>query len=105
MFTRFAAGWAAALISLPQPVLAQAQSNTTITVTNARAVKATAIEVVSGAEVIARHTKPLAPGAKATIRLRNLKDCLVAINAAFEDGAISADGQDVCADKTVRFVD
>lgn len=107
MLTRFASiGCAAALIGLPQPVLAQAPANITITVTNARAVKATSIEVVLGTEVVARHTKALAPGAKATIRLRKLKDCLVAINATFEDGSdVSADGQDVCADKTMRLVD
>jgi hypothetical protein len=94
----------AALVSSPQPLMAQAPA--TLTVTNARAVKATSIEVISGSQVVARHPRPLAPGAKARIRLPKLKDCLVAITASFEDGAeISADGQDACTDKSVRRVD
>src|SRR5215218_11325563 len=91
----------ATLISWPQSLMAQAPA--TLTVTNARAVKATSIEVISGSQVVARHPRPLAPGAKARIRLPKLKDCLVAITASFEDGAeISADGQDACTDKSVR---
>ena len=71
----------------------------TLTVTNAR-------EVISGSQVVARHARPLAPGAKAKIRLPKLKDCLVSITASFEDGAeISADGQDSCSDASVRLVD
>jgi hypothetical protein len=106
LIRRFQSLCALALMSLPNPVLAQARSGTIISVTNARAVKATSIEVISGEQVIARHTKPLSPGAKARIRLPKLKDCLVAINASFEDGSeISADGQDACEDTTVRLVD
>ena len=105
MLTRIVAGsLVATLISWPQSLMAQAPA--TLTVTNARAVKATSIEVISGSQVVARHARPLAPGAKARIRLPKLKDCLVSITASFEDGAeISADGQDACTDKSVRLVD
>jgi hypothetical protein len=105
MLTRIVAGsLVATLISWPQSLMAQVPA--TLTVTNARAVKATSIEVISGSQVVARHPKPLAPGAKARIRLPKLKECLVAITASFEDGAeISADGQDACTDKSVRLVD
>ena len=106
MFRLVATFCGAALTCLPALAIAQVQHAPTLTVTNARAAKATSIEVISGAQVVARHTRPLAAGAKAKIRLPKLKDCLVAITASFEDGAeISADGQDACTDKSVRLVD
>jgi hypothetical protein len=104
MLARIVTGSLVATFISSQPLMAQVPA--TLTVTNARAVKATSIEVISGSQVVARHRRPLAPGAKARIRLPKLKDCLVAITASFEDGAeISADGQDACTDKSVRLVD
>ena len=98
---------AAALVGLALPAFAQTRTGISIQITNARASKATRVEVLLGEQVIARHTKPIAPGARATIRLPRPQDCLVAISASFEDGSgeISADGQDACNDRKVRLVD
>jgi hypothetical protein len=98
MLARILTGSLVATFISSQPMMAQVPA--TLTVTNARAVKATSIEVISGSQVVARHARPLAPEAS------ELKDCLVSITTSFEDGAeISADGQDACTDASVRLVD
>jgi hypothetical protein len=53
-----------------------------------------------------RHAGPLAPKAQATVRLPEMKGCVVTIAATFEGGSV-ADGRaiDVCKVKLVRLTD
>ncbi len=74
-------------------------------ITNARAVPAAdvTIRVGQGAVTLKR---PLAPGAKATLRLPKMSGCTVSVFALFEDeGVAEMDEFDVCREKTVRFTD
>ena len=76
-----------------------------VTVTNAS--KSTATEVVITADdKTAKTSKPLAPKAKATVKLPKLKGCMVSVAASFEGEAQADLGEfDVCKDKNIRFTD
>ena len=76
-----------------------------VTVTNAS--KSTATEVVITAdEKTAKTSKPLAPKAKATVKLPKLKGCMVSVAATFEgEGQVDAGEHDVCKDRNIRFTD
>ncbi len=74
-------------------------------ITNARAVPAAevAVRVSQGAVTL---TRPLAPGAKATLKLPKMTDCIVSIFAMFEDeSVVDVEEFDICREKTIRFTD
>ena len=76
-----------------------------VTIANARAAAATdvAIRIGEGTVTLAR---PLAPGARAALRLPKMSDCIVAVSAAFEDETVAeVEAFDVCREKTIRFTD
>ncbi len=74
-------------------------------ITNARAVPAAnvAVRVGQGAVTL---TRPLAPGAKATLKLPKITDCMVSIFAMFEDeSVVDVEEFDICRKNTIRFTD
>ena len=76
-----------------------------VTIANAGAAAATdvAIRIGEGTVTLAR---PLAPGARAALRLPKMSDCIVAVSAAFEDETVAeVEAFDVCREKTIRFTD
>jgi hypothetical protein len=78
---------------------------TVVTVVSGRAIPATTITVRAEAKPVS-HAGPLAPNAKATLKLPKMKGCLVTVAATFEEGSVS-DGAavDVCKVKLVRLTD
>jgi hypothetical protein len=77
-----------------------------VTVTNASTHTATKIVITGDAEKTATLSKPLAPKAKAVVKLPRLKGCTVAVQATFEsEGLVDVGEFDVCKDKTIRFTD
>lgn len=87
-----------ALAAPPKPASA-------LLITNARAVPA--VEVVIGAgEKTVGLPKPLAPKAKATLKLPKVTGCTVSVSATFADeSVVEMDDFDVCKEKTIRFTD
>ncbi len=74
-------------------------------ITNARAVPAANVAVRVGQGAV-RLARPLAPGAKATLKLPKMTDCIVSIFAMFEDeSVVDVEEFDICREKTVRFTD
>jgi hypothetical protein len=77
-----------------------------VTVTNASTHTATRIVMTGEDEQAATVSKPLAPKAKAVVKLPKLKGCTVAVQATFEsEGLVDVGEFDVCKDKTIRFTD
>ena len=81
------------------------QAATAVTVVNGSELPAKSITVLSDARAVS-HAGPLAPKAKATLKLPKMKGCLVTVAATFEGGSVS-DGRtiDVCRVKLVRLTD
>ncbi len=76
-----------------------------LVITNARAVPATDVAIDVNGQTV-RVSKPLAPKAKATLKLPKMSGCTVAVAAAFEDETTAELGEfDVCKDRTVRLTD
>jgi hypothetical protein len=76
-----------------------------VLITNAREVTVTDISVEAAGQTV-RLAKPLAPKAKATLKLPKMSGCIVAVAATFEDESTAELPElDVCKDKTVRFTD
>jgi hypothetical protein len=71
------------------------------------ATKHTAKEVViTGEDQTAKLTKPLAPKARASLKMPKLKSCTVSVSAVFEgEGQVDIGNFDICKDKTIRFTD
>ena len=77
-----------------------------VTVTNASTHTATRIVITGEDEKTATVSKPLAPKAKAVVKLPKLKGCTVAVQATFEsEGLVDVGEFDVCKEKTIRFTD
>ena len=77
-----------------------------VTVTNASTHTATRVVITGEDEKTATLSKPLAPKAKAVVKLPKLKGCMVAVQATFEsEGLVDVGEFDVCKDKTIRFTD
>jgi hypothetical protein len=77
-----------------------------VTVTNASTHTATRVVITGEDEKTATVSKPLAPKAKAVVKLPKLKGCTVAVQATFEgEGLVDIGEFDVCKDKTIRFTD
>lgn len=95
------------LLSATAAMAAPTKTNpaSTVVITNAREVAATDISVEANGQTV-RLAKPLAPKAKATLKLPKMSGCVVAVAAAFEDESTAELPElDVCKDKTVRFTD
>ena len=62
--------------------------------------------VISGEEQTVKVGKPLAPKAKATVKLPKLKGCIVSVAATFAgEGEVDASEFNVCKEKTIPFTD
>jgi len=81
------------------------QAATAVTIVNGSELSAEAITVLSDAKAVSQ-AGPLAPKAKATLRLPKMTGCLVTVAATFEGGSVS-DGRtiDLCKVKLVRLTD
>src|SRR4051812_10490542 len=76
-----------------------------VTVINASAKTVTGV-VISAGDKTATLSKPLAPKARASVKLPKLKGCTVSVAATFEGGGKSdTDALDVCKEKSIRFTD
>ena len=76
-----------------------------VTVVNASAHTATQV-VITGEEKTATLSKPLAPKARAAVKLPKLKGCLVSVMATFErEGQADAGEFNICKEKSIRFTD
>lgn len=92
--------------------LAQAQSarpQASITLTNARATMLTVFEIASTGDnpkLIARITKPLAPGKSIKLAMKGAKGCEYFVLARFDDDSeATSDGMDLCREKTIRLTE
>jgi hypothetical protein len=76
-----------------------------VTLTNAT--RQTAREVVIMAEdQTARLTKPLAPKARASLKMPKIKGCMVSVAAVFEgEGQVDVGDFDICKERTIRFTE
>lgn len=100
------------VVGLCAPAVAQqrkasAKPPASVSVTNARTATLAGL-VLSNAEgkAVARLTKPLAPGKKATLAIAKGATCVLEMAATFDDEAENANAQiDICKDKSLRFVD
>jgi hypothetical protein len=84
-----------------------AKNASEIVLVNARQAAVSGLSVTSAAgKEVAKLKKPLEPGKRIAIRLPKNSGCTFSVNAAFADDA-EFDQTDVnlCADKTIRFVD
>ena len=76
-----------------------------VLVTNSREVAVTDMAIEAGGQTV-RLAKPLAPKAKATLKLPKMSGCIVAVAATFEDESTADLSElDVCKDRNVRFTD
>jgi hypothetical protein len=76
-----------------------------VTLTNASGQTAKEI-VITGEEQTAKLTKPLAPKARASLRMPKLKGCTVSVAAMFEgEGQVDLGEFDICKERTIRFTD
>jgi hypothetical protein len=76
-----------------------------LTITNARTVPVVDVTVRVGQGAVTLK-RPLAPGAKATLKLPKMSGCTVSIFALFEDeGVAEMEEFDTCRERTVRFTD
>lgn len=76
-----------------------------LTITNDSANTLTTLEV-TGEGKNAKIAKPLAPKAKATLKLPAMKQCVVSVSASFEgSGAAEANDLDICKEKSIRFTE
>ena len=84
---------------------AKPQAATAVTIVNGSELSAKTITVLSDAKAVSQ-AGPLAPKAKATLRLPKMTGCLVTVAATFEGGSVS-DGRtiDLCKVKLVRLTD
>ena len=77
----------------------------TITVVNASTKAVTEVAITAG-DKTASLSKPLAPKARAAVKLPKMKGCTVSVAATFEGGGRSdADAFNVCQEKLIRFTD
>jgi hypothetical protein len=76
-----------------------------VTVINATASPVTGVVITAG-DKTTKLSKPLAPKARATVKLPKMQGCTVSVAATFEGGGKSdAETFDVCKEKSIRFTD
>lgn len=76
-------------------------------VVNGRSVALTGLEITSAkGEKVGTLKKALEPGKRQSFKFRPRNGCVFTIAASFADGAeFEPTEQDLCMDKTIRFVD
>jgi hypothetical protein len=83
-----------------------ASATATIIVTNKRAVALTSLDAAQAGGEPVTILKALAPGKKATARVKHGKDCAFDLHGAFEDGSTTdMPGVDLCKEKTFNLVE
>ena len=76
-----------------------------VTVVNASAKTVTGVVITAG-DKTTTLSKPLAPKARASIKLPKMKGCTVSVAATFEGGGKSdTDAFNVCKEKLIRFTE
>jgi hypothetical protein len=76
-----------------------------VTVVNASAKTVTGVVITAG-DKTTMLSKPLAPKARASIKLPKMKGCTVSVAATFEGGGKSdTDAFNVCKEKLIRFTE
>ncbi len=89
----------------PKPKPKQKGPPGTVTVVNASTKAVTEVAITTG-DKTASLSKPLAPKARAAVKLPKMKGCTVSVAASFEGGSRSdADAFNVCQEKLIRFTD
>jgi hypothetical protein len=89
----------------PKPKPNQKGPPRAVTVVNASTKAVTEVAITAG-DTTASLAKPLAPKARAAVKLPKMKGCTVSVAATFEGGGKSdADAFDVCKEKLIRFTD
>jgi hypothetical protein len=89
----------------PKPKPKRKGPPSSVTVINATASTATGVVITAG-DKTTKLAKPLAPKARATVRLPKMKGCTVSVVATFEGGGKSdADTFDICKEKSIRFTE
>ncbi len=92
-------------VAAPKPKPKRRGPPSSVTVINATANTVTGVVITAG-DKTAKLSKPLAPKARATVRLPKVKGCTVSVAATFEGGGKSdADTLDICKEKSIRFTD
>jgi hypothetical protein len=105
IFRAFAATGLVLLASGAIAAPAKPKPASELVITNARAVAATAVAIDAGDKTV-KLSKPLAPKAKATLKLPKMTGCTVAVAASFADETVAElDDFDVCKEQTVHFTD
>ena len=89
----------------PKPSPKQKRPPRAVTVVNASAKTVTGVIITAG-DRTATLSKPLAPKARASVKLPTMKGCTVSVAATFEGGGKSgADAFDICKERLIRFTD
>ena len=77
-----------------------------VTLTNASKQTATQVVITGDEDKSAKLAKPLAPKARASLKLPKLKECMVHVAAVFEgEGQVDIGDFDICKERTIRFTD
>ena len=101
----FAPAEAAPEAAAPKPKPNQKGPPGAVTVVNASTKAVTEVTITAG-DKTASLSKPLAPKARAAVKLPKMKGCTVSVAATFDGGSKSgADAFDVCKEKLIRFTD
>jgi hypothetical protein len=83
----------------------QPRAAAALTILNKRKTPVTTVSVTAEAKTV-RHTGPLAPNAKVSLKLPKMKGCLVTVAAASQGGKVSKLGDvDVCKETLVRLTE
>lgn len=101
---------ACALALLPiVPALAQSRPPAQIKITNARTVPLESLEITTTGEqprLVARLSKPLAPGQSVSVRLNKPAGCSYYLLGKFSDDSESDnDGIDLCKERSLRLTE
>ena len=89
----------------PRPSPKQKGPPRAVTVVNASAKTVTGVIITAG-DKTATLSKPLAPKARASVKLPTMKGCTVSVAATFEGGGKSdTDAFNVCQEKLIRFTE
>ncbi len=80
-----------------------------ITVINARAAPMTSIEIATTGDnprLVARHVRPVAPGASVKVRLNGARGCTYVVVARFADDSEAADDAfNLCGERQIRLTE
>ena len=91
------------------PALAQSRPPAQIAIHNMRAAPLTTFEIATTGEqprLVGKLAKPLAPGARTTVKLNKPVGCNFYVLARFADDAESdAEAMDLCKDRSIRLTE